>query len=230
MREPRQASPPLPPLPPLAKDSTFQAAHAAGGPLHPLPPHREDGTLPPTGEPDGRIRGPGSCSPYFLTVPQLVTLFGTTGERLDLLEGLFDFRAAVRRHGFTRGFQWIGGSFVRAGGRPRDIDLACFVHGSIAWKPELRELCPDVFGKERVKERYRCDARFVDLRATTYLRWMIYWWHVYSARKPIPGNDPETQCDDHLGFVEVSMVTDDADAQARSVLADARRKLVGDAA
>jgi hypothetical protein len=218
------------PLHPGIKDSTFEAVNAAGGPLHPLPPHRKDGTLPPTSEQDGQIHRPSTCSPYLVTVREFVTHFGTSPGRLDLLEGFLNLRAAIRGHGFTRGFQWIGGSFLRAGGTPRDIDLACFVHGTIPWNPNFKTLYPDAFGKERVKELHKCDARFVDARSTTYLRWMIYWWHVYSSARPIAGDDPETHCDRRLGFVEVSMVTATDDAEAWVALVEMRQKVLGDAA
>src|SRR5262249_43173489 len=152
----------LAPFPPRFRDSTFPWTHGAAPVACPLPAHRSDGTLPPWSE------GDGTCSPYFVTPSEIVSRFGTTPTRLELLGWLLDLRAALRRLGFDRGFQWIGGSFVRAGGAPRDIDVACFVHGTTPWSRELLTRFPRVFAKDAVKAAYGCDARYVDLRAKSY--------------------------------------------------------------
>jgi hypothetical protein len=199
-------------------------------PLPPLPPPpRRDGTLPPTAESDGQLHRPNSCSPYCMTVPELIVRFGTSRRRLDLLAGYLGLRAAMRRRRFDRGYQWIGGSFVSSAANPGDIDVTCFIHGSVAWNPEFEILYPDTFDEGHVKELYGCDAHFVDARAPSYLRWVIHWMHIYSAQRPRAGDDPDTHCDRRLGFIEVTNVTADQDAEARAVLVETRRKILGDA-
>jgi hypothetical protein len=200
-------------------------APKATKPLPPLPPPpRRDGTLPPTAEPDGQLHRPNSCSPYCLTIPELVARFGISRSRLDSLDGFLRFRAALRRRGFTRGYHWIGGSFVREGESPGDIDVTSFIHGSVPWSAEVAILHPDPFDPERVRRLYGCDVHFVDARAPSYLRSVIHAMHAYSA-----GDDSGGRRNRRLGFVEVTNVAADADAKARAVLAAVRRRVLGDA-
>jgi hypothetical protein len=190
----------------------------------PLPLHRSDGTLPPTSAVDGRFYHPSHVSPYLLTMPELIARFGTSAHRLALLAGLLELRRVLRDRGVLGGFHWIGGSFVRAGGRPRDIDLACFLVTPEDWSGPVREQLPEL-SNDDAKERYGCDVRFVDLRDSGIIRWTVYWSQVFSSCKPIDGNDPETHYDRRLGFLEVPIATRDEDAAARAALEAQRRQL-----
>ncbi len=92
----------------------------------PVPAFTLDGILPPfTGDPTDD----STMSPFKVTVPEFVASFALTPERVQILEGLLEFRRRIHGFGITRGLQWIDGSFVEmndAVRAPRDADLVTF--------------------------------------------------------------------------------------------------------
>jgi hypothetical protein len=65
----------------------------------------------------------------------LVQRFAASRERLDILRGLLEYRAALGAIGIVQGFQWLDGSFVEdvevtKGRPPSDIDVV-----TLAYRP-----------------------------------------------------------------------------------------------
>jgi hypothetical protein len=51
-------------------------------------------------------------SPYRCTMLELAERFAHLPGRRRLVDGLLDYRAALAKVGFVRGFQWLDGSFT----------------------------------------------------------------------------------------------------------------------
>ncbi|NUP86357.1 MAG: hypothetical protein HUU30_11475 [Burkholderiaceae bacterium] len=115
-------------------------------------------------------------------------------ERCAILAGLFRYRAALRALGFTRGFQWLDGSFVedveaREDRPPNDIDVVTFAHPPDGMlKEQVQQLLddhPDLFDHDRCKAGFHCDTSIVNL--TTSPEWLVtqtrYWYGLFSHRR-----------------------------------------------
>jgi hypothetical protein len=94
----------------------------------PVPAFTLDGILPPL---TGDLTDVATMSPFMVTVPEFVASFALTPERVQILEGLLEFRRRIHSLGITRGLglQWIDGSFVEmndAARAPRDADVVTF--------------------------------------------------------------------------------------------------------
>lgn len=177
-----------------------------------IPAFNHSHVLPPF---EGDRLNSAQSSPYKATVDELVRRFATSPERSSILDGLFRYRAELRKHGFVKGFQWLDGSFVedvetRDGRPPGDIDLVTFAYppeGSS--NAEIGHLFAtvDLFNRERCKENYRCDTTIVNL--TTSPEWLVtqsrFWYGLYSHRRG-----------DALwkGMLELPLDCDDATAQS----------------
>ena len=89
-----------------------------------------NGFLPPyLGHPASSARR----SPYAVSITDIVSRFGDTPMRRQILSGFLDFRSALHRAELVQGFQWVNGSFVTdittiEGREPRDIDVVTFFH------------------------------------------------------------------------------------------------------
>ena len=97
---------------------------------------------------------------------------GHTPLRCVLLKGLFAYRRALIDLGFSRGFQWLDGSFVEnieahESRAPNDIDMVTFANTPSGLDPAqvltLTQAHPDVFEPARTKQRFGCDAYLVRL-------------------------------------------------------------------
>jgi hypothetical protein len=133
----------------------------------PIPAFTIDGVLPPYVGPLGPGGPAQALTPYVATAVELVTTFGTTGHRRNLLQNWLDHRAAFRGLGFAQGFQWIDGSFVEDK-VPQDLDVVTFARrpARAAGAQALERLMranPEQCIRGPVKGRYNLDAFFVDL-------------------------------------------------------------------
>lgn len=136
----------------------------------PIPAFTIDGVLPPYVGATGPGGAAQDMTPYVATAVEVVTTFGTSGVRRDLLSKWLDHRAAFRALGFAQGFQWIDGSFVEDK-VPQDIDVVSFSRRpvNIAGPAALQALMranPEQCIRANVKLRYNLDAFFVDLDGT----------------------------------------------------------------
>jgi hypothetical protein len=51
-------------------------------------------------------------SPYKASLSEVVERFAKTPARLEILRGLLNYRAELRKRGISTGFQWLNGSFM----------------------------------------------------------------------------------------------------------------------
>jgi hypothetical protein len=133
----------------------------------PIPSFTLDGVLPPYVGPNGPGGRAEDLSPYECSAVEVVTTFGTTPNRQDVLRRWLDHRSRLRAIGLDIGFQWLDGSFVEQK-EPRDLDIVSFT-----FRPQAVVNLPDwqalvlanraLFERGAVKNAFRLDAFFVDL-------------------------------------------------------------------
>lgn len=130
---------------------------------------------------------PSGRSPYRVRIEEVVQRFSTSRRRVEILDGLLQYRRELRRQGLGAEFQWLAGSFVENPDRePNDIDVVTFYRlapnqlSAIQSDPkrmqDLQELA------QSSKRRFLCDAYFVnmegigaDLVSSTH-----YWYGLFS--------------------------------------------------
>jgi len=97
----------------------------------PIPDFDHNFVLPPhLGDPPR----PEDLSPYPCTTVDLVEKLATSSARVQILDGLLEFRSRLRAEGLRQGFQWLDGSFLenvelREGRPPRDLDVVTVYWG-----------------------------------------------------------------------------------------------------
>nr|WP_217160898.1 hypothetical protein [Thiocystis violascens] len=134
-------------------------------------------------------------APYRAELFEVIQRFGNTKERREILEGLVNYRNALRAAGIHSGFQWLDGSFVEdcekiRGRPPKDIDIITFsvrpdaVSESASWR-EFVLSRPDLFDPETTKLHFRCDAYFVDLSVNPVhlVAHTRYWFGLFSHQR-----------------------------------------------
>ena len=162
-------------------------------------------------------------SPYVVTLTDVVQRFGSSAERLDILDGVLRYRAALHSAGLTRGLQWLDGSFVEDIERlerraPRDLDIVTFYYlpsgrsqqDLIASAPGL--FPQDVDTKDALKRTYRIDVFLESLETNPerLVQRSSYWYSLWSHRRSAPH---------WKGFVQIDLAPD-GDALARTKLAE----------
>lgn len=155
----------------------------------PIPGFTIDGVLPPFVGPDGPGGAPEDLSPYSTTASEVVTNFGTTVVRREILEGWLSHRTGLRAIGFDRGFQWLDGSFVE-NKEPGDLDIIAFLFRppGIRDRDMLARLLQGnigLFGRTQVKATYRLDFFPIDLNGTAeaIVNLTRYWLSLFSHRR-----------------------------------------------
>jgi hypothetical protein len=175
----------------------------------PIPSFNTSGVLPPfVGD---NPTDAAAMAPYSVVFSDFFARFGTSPERWRLLKGLHAYRSALRTAGLISGFQWIDGSFLEDVERirerpPADIDLVTFADlptgaSSAAFAAQRR----DLFHPGETKQRYSCDAYFVDLtffrqQPAKLVERTRYWFGLFSHQRT-----------SHLwkGMLELPLVSDD---------------------
>lgn len=190
-----------------------------------IPDWDDEGVLPPflgeLGSPDG------IPSPYSAPLVELVSRFGNSEERRELLIGLLNYRSVLHNAGITRGFQWVDGSFVEAVERlrnrpPEDIDIVTFFYIPDGHTQEsFIAAFPYLFDQETadtMKYTFSMDAHIYPLNQTdpeTLIRRSAYWYGVWShSRKDtlwkgfvqVDLNDSE----DERAWVELNRLSNEA--------------------
>lgn len=140
--------------------------------------------------------------------------FGTSKERLRILDGLLKYRAELRTAQLNQGFQWINGSFTEdieltQDRAPADIDVVTFAHlGDEARQTELVGEFFHLFNTSMAKRSFWVDAHFVNLSQASAEEHLIplttYWYSMWSHQR-----DSERW----KGFMQVPLVSDDEEAQ-----------------
>jgi hypothetical protein len=159
-----------------------------------IPEHNQSGVLPPF-LPGSSPAVLGSMSPYRVTFLDVARRYSTSKERFDILNGLILYRDALRQIGIHQGFQWLNGSFVEDTDKtiarsPADIDIITFSYRP----PEYIETAdwtklvlsrPDIFNPKKSKEKYFCDAYFVDMTIDPVflINYTHYWFGLFSHQR-----------------------------------------------
>lgn len=148
--------------------------------------------LPPYTGSDPTV--PATMSPYSATMHEFSLQFATSPARVAILEGLLNYRAALRNVGIVNAFQWLDGSFVedveQARGRPpADIDVVTFgVCPRFADQAALRVWMAAnqrLLDPRQAKQHYSCDAYVVDLgkRPDLLVNDTRYWFGLFSHQR-----------------------------------------------
>ena len=185
----------------------------------PFPQWDERGFLPPytshATDEEGR-------SPYPASLVELISRFGFTAKRREILTGFLNFRAALHAAGIVQGFQWVNGSFVEdkmwtRGSEPDDIDLVTFYRLPSNYnQSEFYSNFPHLFDQPGNKDRYHSDTYFValDTGNTHYLsRWIAYWNSLFS----------HTRAYQWKGYLEIDL-SDAEDVAARNALSQSEKR------
>ena len=131
-------------------------------------------------------------SPYLTDLVTVIARLGATPERRLLINGLLDYRQALRSVGVTSGFQLIDGSFtenceVVKGRSPGDIDLVTYAYLPVA-PAEVGDFLQGnliLFDPKLAKANFHCDAFFIDMAKTAELVVddTMYWHGLFSHQR-----------------------------------------------
>lgn len=156
-----------------------------------IPPFTISGYLPPFVGADPAQ--PLASSPYLTTMSAIVSRFGTTAERVTILNGLLAYRELIRSRGIIRGFQWIAGSFVEDCEAtrmrpPGDVDVVTFAHRSTPDPDEWGQVINNnltVFDSQEAKATYKVEAYYIDLEKPPHLivHDAAYWSGLFSHQR-----------------------------------------------
>ena len=177
-----------------------------------IPEFNHSDVLPPF---LGQSHSSATASPYELSATALVERFATSSERVNLLDGLFRFRAALGHLGFVHGFQWLDGSFVENSEKfrnhaPQDIDVVTFVYPPANMAPQeisaMMHGHPELFNRQQCLESYSCDTFLVRLNVPAHrlVRETTFWHGFFSHRR-----------DDQVwkGLLQLPLISDDGEAK-----------------
>lgn len=159
-----------------------------------IPNATVQGILPPYIGGDPTI--PNNMSPYRTTMKLFAQRFGSSPERIAIIAGLLDYRAALMDCGIT-GFQWLSGSFVEdvesiRGRPPQDVDVVSVIHrppdftSDEKWLEFLDsdkgELLTD---SEAMKDSFHCDAYVIDMNepVSDVVNVTRYWFGLFSHQR-----------------------------------------------
>lgn len=160
----------------------------------PIPDWTAEGVLPPV---DASNPTSPARSPYEVSLVELVQRFGTSQERIRILDGFLRYRQGLHDAGLTQGFQWLDGSYVEnvetlEERPPNDIDVVSFIEFPQNMdEKEIRDHFADVIGLSRssrmlVKRSFMVDAFMVPLSSTPageLVELSTYWYSVWSHRR-----------------------------------------------
>lgn len=155
-----------------------------------IPSWNVAGVLPPI-----RPGAPGHShdrSPYAALLLEVIDKFSTSSERIHILQGFLQLRAALHALGVVKGFQWVDGSFLEQvelleSRPPGDIDVVSYFDlppGKS--ETDLVALHADLFDHEHVKTTYKVDHYPVVLGKSIdafQVRQISYWYSMWSHRR-----------------------------------------------
>ncbi|WP_404810119.1 DUF6932 family protein [Marinobacter nauticus] len=157
-----------------------------------IPELNQSGVLPPFIPGQGPT-DPAGMAPYKTTISEFVLRYAHSPERRRILRGLLDYRKKLREIGISSGVQWLDGSFVEnvelnRGRPPADVDIVTFAFRPTddfeQWK-KLVSGNKDLFLPNEAKQKYFCDAYFVDLN--THPLHVVsntrYWFGLFSHQR-----------------------------------------------
>lgn len=159
-------------------------------------------------------------SPYKAPLDTFVNAMGKSHARIEILDGLLQFRSEIYKLGISTGFQWLNGSFsenveITEGRDPRDVDVVTFLQLP-AGEDEASVLAKNhlLFDHDYVKKIYKVDSYWEILGKPMdghSIQQISYWYSMWSHRR------------DGIwkGFVQVDL-TSAQDAIAIQTLAQAK--------
>ncbi|HCD6704901.1 hypothetical protein J4V24_15190 [Escherichia coli] len=193
-----------------------------------IPSFSVSGVLPPF------VGGTPACkasqSPYKTTLLEVVERFSFNLERIEILEGLFNYREKMRSLNLNDAYQWLDGSFVEdcEGTRnrpPQDIDVVTFAYrpvrnGNYLNNKEflvLTDQNSDLFDPDDAKSYYKCDAYYVDFHQPPHslASSITYWSNLFSHSR----NNGLWK-----GILQVELNVDDS--QAKAILDAKKQSLI----
>lgn len=161
-----------------------------------LPYFMPNGLLPPFVGDDPAVI---ERSPYFVTMPDLVKVLGTSPYRRELLYNLIQYRAIIASGGYITGVQFIDGSFVEnvemiRGRPPSDIDVFSFLQLPECYKSDhqlwatqgLRFWSEEIMNQKLNRERFKLDAYANLVEEFDFQGLMgaiIYWYSLFSHQR-----------------------------------------------
>ena len=179
-----------------------------------IPSWNSNGLVPPyLGNPASNAER----SPYEVLLADLVSQFGCTQARRQILGGFLNFRAALHQAGLVEGFQWVNGSFVedvmqRRNREPDDIDVVTFYYPPNGHSQRtLRYRFPRLFNPDETKILYHTDAHYIEPNAyemPLMVRLVAYWNNLWGHTK---------DTDEWKGYFQIDL-SDVEDAAARNIL------------
>lgn len=136
-----------------------------------------------------------NMSPYRSTMKAFVERFGTSPERLTIISGLLDYRAALMACGFT-GFQWLCGSFVEnvesiRGRPPKDVDVVSIINRppefaeDEKWIEFIDGSNGALLDSQAMKKAHSCDAWVIDMNdpAIDVVNQTRFWYGLFSHQR-----------------------------------------------
>lgn len=178
-----------------------------------IPDWTAEGVLPPID-----VQNPTSeaRSPYRVALTDFVLRFATSPERVQIIHGLLNYRAAMNNVGLVAGFQWLDGSFLEdvetiRQRPPGDVDVVTFFHlPPSRTQLQIWESDKVLFDHDKVKDTYLVDGYVVGLESLPEQLIAVshYWYGVWSHRR----GDL-----DWKGYVEIDLAPS-GDQDARNLL------------
>lgn len=174
-----------------------------------IPEFNQSGVLPPF-IPERGPTDPAAMAPYRTSISEFVLRYARSEQRIAMLKGLLAYREKLRSLGIVNGFQWVDGSFVEnieqtQNRPPNDVDIVTFANrpteNDETWRKMVSQNL-ETFNLDLSKEKYICDAYFVDLNTCPIhiVKSTKYWFGLFSHQRE--------SCL-WKGMIEISMVCDD---------------------
>lgn len=149
-------------------------------------------------------------SPYAISCLELVKRFGSSVERLSILQGFLNYRKKLHELGLVQGVQWLDGSFVEnievlENRAPNDIDVVTFANMPAGESQKsLAERNREIFSPAAVKQAYKVDGYciFLDGQANqSFIQQVTYWYSMWS----------HTRSEQWKGFLQLGLNNADDD-------------------
>lgn len=151
-------------------------------------------------------------SPFLVSLVGIVERFGTSKERLTILDGMLRYRAELHAIGLVQGFQWVDGSFMENiellnQRSPRDVDVVSFFHlPDGTTQAEILAGHRHLFSRNETKKAFMVDAFpivLTNMAQEALIERSVYWYSLWGHRR-----DKSWK-----GFLQIDMApTEDADA------------------
>ena len=156
-----------------------------------IPAWNSSAVLPPIRP--GQMGHSPDRSPYVATFSEVVQRFGTSQQRINILQGLLEYRKELARLGVLNGFQWLDGSFMEnkellLNAPPNDVDVVTFFslpHGILDQASFLGGNA-DLFQPDCSKNRFHVDAYAMvigDPLQSSDVQQIAYWYSMWSHRR-----------------------------------------------